>query len=108
MSNIDSVRQRIDVPTIGLAIITLLSIFVVPVVTLVSVIAFDATGLDEVVPAIVFVNVLPPMLVALFPTGVASYLYDKTTAVKLGVGIAIVSFVAVTAGCWTTAKNAIC
>lgn len=79
-----SLRQYIGLREITVGTTVIISIVVVPVVTLFWLITFDSSGLDQTVPDGIFMTILPSFTVALFPGVAGLYFYDLKRALLIG------------------------
>lgn len=95
-------------PAVGIALVAGVSLLAAPLGTLGWAIAFDSTGLDAVVPAPLYTTLLPALSLALLPAGVAGALYDRRTALVVGVGVAAAAAAFTLSVCSTTQGVTVC
>lgn len=79
-----SLRQYVGFREIGVVTTAIVSIVVVPLVTIFWLIAFDSSGLDQTVPDSLYMTVLPSLTVALLPGIVGFYFYDLKRSLLIG------------------------
>lgn len=70
----------LDLGDLGFALAAILALVLLVPAQLASLILFDATGLDVLVPDFVFMTVVPALAVACLPTVAAWRLYSPRTA----------------------------
>lgn len=80
----------------GFSLAWILALVLLLPVQLASIIVFDSTGLDTIVPDLVFTVVVPAVVLTVAPTGIASRLYTPR-ATHATAAVAFVAFALIAA-----------